>query len=193
MDRACGHKAHDTGVSPRVSHLQPLLHVRASFSFFMLSVLWEELLFKWSSKSPWTHLAAQEGWPRFLNTWLTPKSHGFYNLSGTILVSALFILIYVWERTLSKEHRPGKWYGPTILSYIWGASLFWIFFFFYLKYLCPTYHKVEGRERRRRLSQKVPDLGSEAWLQGPEQVLSLSGKEGAGLGDLWSSELGETI
>lgn len=33
-ERSCGHKAHDTGVSPRVSHLQPLLHNRASFSFF---------------------------------------------------------------------------------------------------------------------------------------------------------------
>ena len=54
------------------------------------------------------------------------------------------------------------------------------FFFFYLKYLCPTYHKVEGRERREKTGHKKSQiLRQEAWLQGLEQVLLLSGNEGS--------------
>lgn len=68
------------------------------------------------------------------------------------------------------------------------ASLFWIFFFFFTwKYLCPTYHKVEGGERGEDCLQKNSQiLGPGGLAQGPEQVLLLSGKEGSWT--RWSSE-----
>lgn len=35
-----------------------------------------------------------------------------------------------------------------------GPLYFGFFFFFYLKYLCPTYHKVGGGERRQKTGHK---------------------------------------
>lgn len=59
------------------------------------------------------------------------------------------------------------------------------FFFFYLKYLCPTYHKVEGRERREKTVTKSPrSCVRRPGSRDLSKPFSCLARRGAGLGDL---------